>query len=703
MKSLISLMYNDNLSLNIKDFLIYVSSKHDYEIFCETIVNYILDDYSRAETCYVELICDSGKKQHTIKMNLFQFLINMYFLEFNFVYNVPITKEFLFNVDKGFLANFHDNIEKMAHRIQPIIEEKKIDENSCFSFLFSHLTERTEQLCELFSAIAAPTISLIDVIDFSTRNVEFNRLLNTTLDDTKTFKQLEEQLKFDGNRLYDVILADKKSCLYPFVVADCVNKAQMSQFFVAVGPRMTTTNVVMPHIMTRSYLNGLQNVGDIIAEAEMANKALIYKKKFVGISGYMSHETDLLNLNQHIDFKMKDCGTKHYVNYNVKSSKHLKLIINKNIILPDGKLSVVTANDKKLIGTIVKLRSMTCCAHPSPYFVCKTCYGNPSSRLKHVDIGGLTSTEIENVLSNAVMSVKHHVETDTSEFNNKDLLKYFSDVDNKLFLKRLDNAENISLVFDKEYIEDLIDRMKNDIDIDDSDLEEDVDNPTNINSRMIANLKIVIKKMDPIENVEIEDECEIQLDGCFLTLADDMLNMTVIKNINCPIDSDDAILKLSDLKAATAVFNIKHITKETSRYLKQLKDVIERSKPNWHENNLDTPTNDFADLIISAGLKGSELVHAEPVLRKLTRDKNNILKLPDWKRSNVDFMMVNLKTGIFKGDLYSALSFEEVTKTFKDTDSFKERGEGAHDSQFNSNYGHDFKYMEKALKKANLI
>lgn len=702
MKSLISLMYNDNLSLNIEDFLIYVSSEHDYEILCEAIVNYILDDYSRATESKVEIICGFGKAQHIIRLSLFQFLINLYFLEFNFVYNVPITTDYLYNVDKKFLMDYHKNVESMTHRIQPIIQKKNIDENECFSFLLSHLTTRTEQLCELFSPIAAPTISLIDIANFCKRNSEFNGLIETTLDDTKSFTKIENQLKYDGDRLYDVIAADKNSCLYPFVIANCVKKVQMTQFFVAVGPRMTTNNVVMPHIMKRSYLNGLQNVGDIIAEAEIANKALIYKKKFVGVSGYMSHEADLLNLNQKIDFNMEDCGTVHFINYNVKTKKHLNLIINKNIILIDGKLHKVTANDRKLIGTVVKLRSITCCAHSDPKYVCKACYGNPSSRLKDVDIGGLTSTEVVNVLSNAVMSVKHHAETNTNDFNNKEILKYFSDIENKLFLKQLDNPENISLVFDKDYIEDIIDRIDNDYDIDDPD-EEEINNPSNVNSRMIANLKIIVKKLDPIENVEIDDEYEIQLDGCFLTLADEMLNNTILKNVKCEIDSDDAILNLANIKPATPIFNIKYITKETSRYLKMLKKVIERPKTDWRKNELDITIEEFVDVVIAANLKGAEMVHLEPTIRKLTRDANDLLKQPNWKLKNPNYVTINLKTGIFKGDLFSAMSFEELTKTIKDRDSYRERGEGAHDSQFNSNYGFDVKYMEKALKNANLI
>ena len=143
---------------------------------------------------------------------------------------------------------------------------------------------------------------------------------------------------------------------------------------------------------------------------------------------------------------------------------------------------------------------------------------------------------------------------------------------------------------------------------------------------MLVDLKIVTKKIDA-NGDPYEDEYIVKLDGSFLTLSEDMLSGNNLKAIDIPIDSDVAELKLSNIKPGTPVFNIKYITAETSRYLKELKNIIERSKPNWYFNDLDTPLNDFADLVIEAGLKNEEMVFLEPIIYALTRDQNNILKL----------------------------------------------------------------------------
>lgn len=711
-KSLISMMYNHSLQIYLSDLHLEFKDKHDYNIFCESIYNYILDDYSRASET-IELITS---KNRIIIMTIFQFLINLYMLEFNFIHNVPIDETWLWDVTTGFLNNYHKHIEELCNRIYDNIKKnKRIDSEKVLSETLTNITERMERLTELFSPIAAPTMGIVDFGNLCMRNKRFNELLNTTLDESKTTKELENECKEKGEELRQVILDDGKSCLFPFIESDCLNQNQLTQMFVAVGPRMTTNNIVMDHVMKRSYLNGLENVGDLIAEGEIANKALIYKKKFVGVSGYMSRETNLLSLGSHIDFSTKDCGTKHYINYEVKTPNHLKLIISKNIILPNGKLHEVTSKDSNLIGTTVKLRSTVCCCLNKPGYVCMNCYGNPLYFKRRMDIGGTVAIEVENKLSNAVMAVKHHTTTNTTVFNNEILLKYFNIDEGKLVMKRIpdDQLENIAFAFEKEYVEDFKDRVEDeDYDYDDDELEEeseeddeDIDSKSRstITSKMINNLRLVVRKYNPeIDDYENE-ETEIITDGSFLTLSEEMMTTNNMKLFDIPIDSDDAYLKLDSIKPGMAVFNIKYITRETSKYLKDLKGIIERSKPNWWYNDLDTPINSFADLVITAGLKGEELVFLEPVIRALCRDPENISKRPDFSKDDVKTVIVNLKTGVFEGNLYSALVFERLTDTFENIRSFQYHDEGINDSLFATSNNHNFDGFKKALKNKGII
>jgi len=696
-------LFTNKLEIDLNTIFENFGNKHEYDIFCEFVENYILDDYKRCDNKVI-VICEDNEK---VEITLFQFLINLYFLEFNFMYKVPVTREWMVDVDKEFLSNYNKHIEEMCqNRIYNVIKKRKINAMECFSWILSNLTERMEQLAELLAPIAAPTLNLIDLSEFCNRNARFNSKLETELDDSKTFSQLEAELVLEGKELKEIIKNDGNSCLVPFIESDCVNEHQLTQMFVAVGPRMSSSNVVMNHIMKTSYLNGLQNAGDLIAESEIAAKALIYKKKFVGVSGYMSRETNLAGMNLRIDFNMDDCGTTHYINYNVKDKKHFDLIISKNIILPNGKLKEVTPDDTDIIGTTVKLRSMCTCAHPNPQYVCKKCYGNPKDFKRDYTIGGAVSTEIQNPLSNAVMSVKHHTNTNTKDFDDPELLTYFNSVENQLILKDKKTEDKVYIVFNKEYIEDIIDRIENDLDLDDGDEDEETDElGTNIATKMLTDLRVVTKHYDEITNEENEDVYEVKLDGSFLTLSDEMMNLKNIKKIQLPIDEDIAILDISNIKPGTAVFNIKYITADTSRYLKELKNIIERAKPSWYMN-LDDPVNDFADLILEANLKNKELVYLEPIIHALTRDPYKITCRPNFRNKELELVVINLSTAIFKGDLCSALIYQEITKILKDIDSFTKDpsvGEGLHDTLFRTSVKHDFSYFKKALKKAKMI
>lgn len=708
LKRMVGEMYDNNLTISLDNIFKDITSKEEYELFCEFINNYILDDYSRANDEVV--IIDEKNVAHTI--TLFQLLINLYFLEFNFYHKIPITRDWMVNVDKRFIKNINDEIEKRCKdKILPLLVKKKWDQGEFLSDYLADLTERLERLSELMAPIASPTINLVDLNDFIKRSPIARRLMNTTLDDSKTASYLEDYLQRAGEEYFQEILDDKKSCLYPFVEADCLSQQQLTQMFIAVGPRMSANNVVMAHIMKRSYLNGLQNVGDLIAESEIGAKALIYKKKYVGESGYMSREINLACLNLKIDYNMDDCGTEHYIEYKVTTPKHLSMIIGKNIIMPNGKLHAIDGTEENLIGTTVKLRSITCCAHPKRGYVCKKCYGNPADHKINYRIGGATSTEVQNRTSNAVMSVKHSTGTKTKTFDDPKLLEIFNLVDSTLILKPLPNLEDISITFDKEYIEDVIDRVKND-DFDDDDeeeLTEEDDDGTGKSNRVVSKLltdcKILKRVVDPVTEEEEIQEYEISLDGSFLTLSEEMLNLTNLSFIELPIDSETAVLNLDKIRPGTAIFNVKYITADSARYLKEIDNVIQRAKPKWHEN-LSDPINDFADVIVEANLKGIELVFLEPIIYALTRDKNDIMKRPDFRKKKPEFYVLNLNTSIHKGDLCSAIVYEELTKTLTSIDSFErpaEIGDGIHDSSFRTSIKHDFSYMKKALKKKGLI
>ena len=103
---------------------------------------------------------------------------------------------------------------------------------------------------------------------------------------------------------------------------------------------------------------------------------------------------------------------------------------------------------------------------------------------------------------------------------------------------------------------------------------------------------------------------DVKLDGCFLTLSDEMMNIKNIKKIKLPIDEDIAILDIANIKPGTAVFNIKYITADTSRYLKDLKNIIDTYKQFTDFNLLFTKldeTDTYGNILNCKMYSGAEL------------------------------------------------------------------------------------------------
>ena len=59
-KCLISALYNKNLQVYLTELHTKFCDSHDYDIFCEALINYVLDDYARSNET-VEIIDEKNK------------------------------------------------------------------------------------------------------------------------------------------------------------------------------------------------------------------------------------------------------------------------------------------------------------------------------------------------------------------------------------------------------------------------------------------------------------------------------------------------------------------------------------------------------------------------------------------------------------------------------------------------------------------
>ena len=136
-------------------------------------------------------------------------------------------------------------------------------------------------------------------------------------------------------------------------------------------------------------------------------------KKVMGNAGHFGKIVLILARTLSMSKQVSDCGTKHLVEYEIKSKKHLKKLNGKfyKPVLDDGEVDdrtdflVVNAKtDKSLIGKRIKVRSaVTCCLGDK---VCPKCVGMTAGNNMDIADGlsAFESEEISKVVNQSILS-----------------------------------------------------------------------------------------------------------------------------------------------------------------------------------------------------------------------------------------------------------------------------------------------------------
>jgi len=208
----------------------------------------------------------------------------------------------------------------------------------------------------------------------------------------------------------------------PISLAARSKLVSIKQVFQCIGPRgyLTDTDSTVFHQkpVLRGYAQGLRGFYDTFVESRSAAKSLLFSKTPLQQAEYFSRRLQLMSQivrNLH----MGDCGTTEYLLWYVrgpviengilKRAGDLKQLVGKRYMDSDGILKTITADSHELVGKTLKLRSVIHCAHPDPYGICSTCFGELSLSVpEDTNIGQMCCTSLAQKSSQNVMSVKHH-------------------------------------------------------------------------------------------------------------------------------------------------------------------------------------------------------------------------------------------------------------------------------------------------------
>lgn len=305
---------------------------------------------------------------------------------------------------------------------------------------------------DFISALNNPAIKAANTNAFTLAKAENTNVatIQKTLSDT--YSEIEKALFNDP--------ALKNN---PISLASSSKLVKMGQVLQCIGPRGLLTDIDSHQFrkpVLRGYAQGIRSLHDSLIESRSAAKSLAFSKSTIRDAEYFSRRLQLMaQVVKNLHYA--DCGSNEYVLWKVIPDQfdngelirkgNLNQLIGKYYLDENGSLKTISKDSKELIGKTIKIRSAIHCAHPDPYGICSTCFGELSTSVPaDTNIGQICCTSLAQQSSQSVLSVKH-LDTSASiegimlDPIHKQLLRVAADNNSYLLSENL-KGKNISII-----------------------------------------------------------------------------------------------------------------------------------------------------------------------------------------------------------------------------------------------------------------
>lgn len=292
----------------------------------------------------------------------------------------------------GYSVQLADNLSKLIYQIT----------NKLYNTLSTELAEYSTSV---------DILDFIEIIDEPTIKQTVDNALPT-----------EKGIQDSYNKVLKVLKDEKvltNNAIAEAVKAKLVNDKQVLQCVAHRGFLTDMDSVVFPKPIMRGYVKGLRSAYDSFIESRSASKALFFSKEPLEDTEYFSRKLQILcqtvkNLHH------GDCGSTIYMTWHIKGpvieygetkySGDLPRLIGKTYLDEStNTLKEISKEDKHLVGTYVRLRSILGCMHPDPNGVCSTCFGGLSRSVpENTNLGQYCSSSTMEPIAQNVLSTKHY-------------------------------------------------------------------------------------------------------------------------------------------------------------------------------------------------------------------------------------------------------------------------------------------------------
>lgn len=420
----------------------------------------------------------------------------------------------------------------------------------------------------------------------------------------------------ENSRRYGLLREEMIKRKNPLFIDDTYTKIlkpkQVEELYIHLGLTPDGRNIVNIVMDGNGFNDGYKDPEAIYAAAIMARVPDLLNTEYMGVVGYFARNLWILTYGT-ISPKVTDCGSKNPIPIVVDEAA-LKMFDGRYYFTEKhgDRISMLHNTDKHLIGKQLWFRSPCTCNLNND--VCHVCYGNAALRVKDFNGGFICTTQfMTGPINQNVLSAKHILKANTELIVFTQNLEEYFDIDSgQLTVK--EDVKKFDIFIREDYMDDITEKFEMFIG---KNMEPiTITNYANINISKNAISKAKIVTIDDVNYYRVNSS-KVDDDLCTLTPINKMMTEKYLKMMHL---LDNNIVKYDNV--SDVVTELYHLMEGTIPLLS---------------------------------------THGEIIIACLLRNRDNVMKRPNWLNYDEPYQMVRVKTALSNTDSFTEAVASEQT------------------------------------------
>lgn len=420
----------------------------------------------------------------------------------------------------------------------------------------------------------------------------------------------------ENSRRYGLLREEMIKRKNPLFIDDTYTKIlkpkQVEELYIHLGLTPDGRNIVNIVMDGNGFNDGYKDPEAIYAAAIMARVPDLLNTEYMGVVGYFARNLWILTYGT-ISPKVTDCGSKNPIPIMIDEAA-LKMFDGRYYYTEKHgtRVRMLHSTDKHLIGKQLWFRSPCTCNLNND--VCHVCYGNAALRVKDFNGGFICTTQfMTGPINQNVLSAKHILKANTELIVFTQNLEEYFDIDSgQLTVK--EDVKKFDIFIREDYMDDITEKFEMFIG---KNMEPiTITNYANINISKNAISKAKLVTIDDVNYYRVNSS-KVDDDLCTLTPINKMMTEKYLKMMHL---LDNNIVKYDNV--SDVVTELYHLMEGTIPLLS---------------------------------------THGEIIISCLLRNRDNVMKRPNWLNYDEPYQMVRVKTALSNTDSFTEAVASEQT------------------------------------------